>query len=254
MSKLHSAKPPSDEEVKTFVMAALKSESDFVENDQDVCSAGLFKIAKSKTESLVVSIDVNGRHFCNDLEVIHRGANGLTVQAIDEPGSDNVRDIVRDVGKNGMNVLVIPTALSDYEGANSCAAAWERIFVLQAGTMVDRSDEFRDFYRVRLNALPAEMQEIRSGKGQADLAGDNGICLQMESDKIKRFLGISPKAGEDKAIGWINSRDEFLRRKGSAVLLEIGDSKSLAVLARFAKDSDPVVAYEAKRALRGANK
>jgi hypothetical protein len=251
-SRLHTATPPSDEEITRFVLATLKDDRAFPGSDRDVCSAGFFKIAASETESLVISIDVNGRHFCNDIEVIHRGPNGLTVQGIEAWDTDNVKDLVCDIGKNGTNVLVIPTALSDYEGANSCSGAWSRIFTMQAGVLADRSAAFREFYRERLHSLPAEMQKLRS-RDPEDATGDNAICLQMESDKIRRFLGISPKAGEARAMQWINSRNEFLRRKGIAVLAGIGDQKSMEVLRSHTADPDPSVALAAKWALGRAN-
>ena len=217
--------------------------------EDGVCSAGFFKIAGSNGYNLVASFDVNGRRFCNDVEVIHFGANRLTTQSIFALEVDDVKDIVRDLGKNGKNELVIPGELSEYAGAR-CTGAWDRIYSLQSGSLVDRSAAFKDFYKELLVSLNAEMQQAKAKKYENYHDADAVICIQMESDKIKRFFGISPNAGENKAIAWIKSGDDYLRNRGFAVLADIGDQQSLAVLQRYVKDSDHEVAEEAELTLR----
>jgi hypothetical protein len=71
----------------------------------------------------------------------------------------------------------------------------------------------------------------------------------MEMDKIKRYLGISPDAGKDQAIAWIKSGNEYMRRKGFAVLQDIGDKESKEILQAYTKDPNPNIANEAKFAL-----
>jgi hypothetical protein len=208
-----------------------------------VCSAGFFQISGSDSPSLIASIDVNGRHFCNNVEVIHRDANGLTIQEIDVWEVDDVKDIVRDLGKNEKDLLIVPTAYSDYDGAK-CMATWSQVYAVQAGALVDRSAAFKEFYKDRLDSLNADMEQ--AGKNDDD---NRTICSQMEADKIARYLDISPNAGEDKAIGWISSADTSLRLKGVVVLADIGDKRSIATLKQFSEDPDTIVADAAKRAL-----
>lgn len=261
ISKLHTAKPPSDEQIKSFVMKMLVGIPDFDAQSpaeaarfgMSVCSAGFFKIAGSNSYSLVASFDVNGRRFCNDVEVIHHGAKGLTTQSIFALEVDDVNDVARDLNKNGNNELVIPSGLSEYAGAR-CTGAWDRIYSLQSGALVDRSAAFRDFYRERLVSLRADMQQVQAKKPHDYYDADRAICLQMESDKIKRFLGILPNAGESKAIVWIKSGDDYLRSKGFAVLADIGDQQSIADIKQFADDSDPAIAEDAKSALNNIKK
>ncbi|MFZ0393107.1 MAG: hypothetical protein WCF17_16005 [Terracidiphilus sp.] len=46
----------------------------------------------------------------------------------------------------------------------------------------------------------------------------------MEVDNIKRFRGLSPDAGRAAAIRRLSSKKENLRRKGMAVLTDIGET------------------------------
>ena len=253
-SELQTNKPPSDAQIDSFVMAmiehvpdsGMQSPDDAVSAGVSVCSANFFQISDSDGEILIASIDVNGRHFCNNVEVIHRGANGLMVQEIDVWEVDDVNDIVRDPGKDGKNELVVPTAYSDYNGAE-CLATWSRIYTLQSGTLVDRSAAFLQFYKERLDSLEASMQKAINRDD--DDNQDRTICAQMEADKIARFLGTAPNAGKDKAIEWINSADQSLRIKGIVVLADIGDKQSIETLQHLAEDSNAIVADAAKRAL-----
>jgi len=250
-SQLHTAKPPSDKQIKSFVMAMIGEPVD-EPFGSSVCSAGFFKIAESENESLVASVDLSGRHLCTDFEVIHRGANGLTMQSIYAWVGDDLSDVVRDLRKDGKYELVVPFDLSMYEGANSCMATWGRIYVLQSDNLVDKSSEFKNYYKDQLDSLNAEMPKAKAD--DVDQHSDSATCLQMEIDKIARFLGTSPNAGRDQAMDWVKSGDQYLRRKGFDVLADIGDQQSIEVLQRYAKDSDPMIADEAKRALPAAHK
>jgi hypothetical protein len=253
-AELHTSSPPSDVQIKSFVMAMIGLEPGAETFGISVCSAKFVKIAGSEVDSLVASVDYNGRHFCNDVYVIHRGADGLVMQdannlekGVQSYQVNDVDDIVRDLCKDGKNELVIPTGYSDYDGAR-CLANWTRIYIMQSDSLVERSKSFSEYYKGRLSTLLNEVMpqaKIRD----ADDGEARAICVQMEIDKIERFLSISPSAGEDRAVGWINSTDLSLRLKGIAVLADIRDKKSTATLQHFTKDSDAIVADAAKRAL-----
>jgi len=255
IARLHTSNPPSNAQISSFVMAMIEGMPDSIALTPEeaalagtsVCSAGFFKISGSDSESLIASIDVNGRHFCNDTIVIHHDSDKVTIQDIFAWYVDEVKDIVHDIDKNGKNELVIPSSLSGYEGAGSCMASWSQIYVMQAGTLVDKSSEFKSFYRDRLDSLNAGMQQVV--KRDQDDNGDSAVCTQMEMDKIKRYLGISPDAGKDQAIAWIKSGNEYMRRKGFAVLQDIGDKESKEILQAYTKDPNPNIANEAKFAL-----
>ena len=212
-----------------------------------VCSAGFFQIAASKSESLVASIDVNGRGFCNNVELIYRNDDGIVLQEIDAWEVDNVTEIVHDIDKDSQNFLVVPTAYSGYDGAN-CIATWNRIYALQSGTLVDRSRSFEAYYKERLQELlGTDMQRAKAR--DKDDGGHSVICIQMEADKIERFTGMSPSAGEEEATNWMKSTDSALRLKGITVLADIGDKRSVTALQQASEDSDSLIAGSAKRAL-----
>lgn len=253
-SRLHTTHPPTDTQINSFVVAMLvgvpdfivQSPKDFASSGLSVCSAGFFQLSGSKSYSLVASIDINGRKFCNFVYVIHRRASDLNIQEIRGFGVDDVNTIVRDLDKNGKSELIITSELSPYAGAR-CVGGWSRVFNMESGILVDRSAEFKGFYNETLAELDADIQKAKKHETYDD--SDSVICSQMEADKIKRFLGVSPSAGRTKAIEWAKSGDGWLRERGFAVLSDIGDAQSISVLARFAKDSDPDVADEAKFAL-----
>lgn len=252
-SELRTDKSPSDAHIYSFVMAMLEGVSDSaVQSPEDavlagvsVCSAGFFDIYDIDSTSLIASIDVNGRHFCNNVEVIHRDANGLTIQEIDVWEVDDVKDIVRDLGKNGKDLLVVPAAYSEYDGAK-CLATWSRVYAVQSGALVDRSNSFKEYYKERLDKLLGKDMQRAKARDEND-GGDSVICIQMEIDKIERFLGMSQNAGEDRAIEWVMSTDRSLRLKGIVALADIGDKRSVTTLQQFTQDPDAIVADAAKR-------
>jgi hypothetical protein len=77
----------------------------------------------------------------------------------------------------------------------------------------------------------------------------NADCVKAEAAKIERFLG-SADAGMSDAIQWANSDDERTREFASDVLLDIGSAEAIRYLETLSKDTDPVVAGNAKSDLR----
>jgi hypothetical protein len=234
------AKPASFAQIQSFVMSQL----DVKPPDASVCSAGFFQLSGSTSYSLIASMDYSGRHFCNEVVVINRRADSFPIQRLSAWEIDDVNDIVRDLGKNGESELVVPTSYSGYTGAE-CISTWSMVYTLQGDALVDQSASFPDFYRARLDVLNAKIQE-------ADDA--DTTCIQMEADKIARFLGTSPNAGEDKAITWLSSADQSLRLKGIVVLADIRDDKSIVNLQHLTDDPDAIVADAAKNAVETIRK
>ena len=239
ISQWHSNKPPSDAEVNAFVLRTMGVEPEAAAAGISVCSAGLYQISGGEDESLVASLDVNGRHFCNEIELVSSSSGSITFQGIDAWEVDDVSEVVHDVARTGEKVLVVPTSFSDYEGAE-CVATWSHVYVMQSGSIIDRSSSFRDVYLDRLEVLRTKLQEANHV---------DTTCTQIEVDKIVRFLGLSPQAGEDKAREWIKSSDTSLRLKGILVLADIGDRDSVAALEHLAEDPDRMIGNAAKSAL-----
>jgi hypothetical protein len=230
-----AAKPPSSAQIQSFIMSQL----DIKPPDAIVCSAGFFQLSGSASYSLIASMDYSGRHFCNEVVVINRRADSFPIQRISAWEVDDVKDTVRDLGKNGESELVVPTAYSGYNGVE-CIATWSLVYKLQGDSLVDQSASFLDVYRARLDVLNAKIQEA---------ADEDATCVQMEADKIARFLGTSPNAGEDRAITWLNSADQSLRLKGIVVLADIRDDKSIVNLQHLTEDPDTIVSGAARLAV-----
>jgi len=224
-------KPPSNSDAfdlagKLFPDALLKGSGS--DTTGDVCGAGFFRIAGSNGYSLVATYDINGRRFCNDLTVVHRDADGLSAYSAYAWGGEEVEEFVGEVQSDGRVLLVFPVAFSEYEGTNSCMAFWEEIYSFDSGVLVNRDSDHKSYYRKLLHRELSEgLQEAK--KDDADRHGDEAVCIQMEADKIRRFLGISPDAGKAAAIRWLSSKNTYMRGKGLAVLMDIGDPSSLVI-------------------------
>jgi hypothetical protein len=117
-------------------------------------------------------------------------------------------------------------------------ATWTRVLILDHGKLVDRSADFKGFYRAELDRIVKKLPSVQAGDpggGENDRL-DNAACLQMEADRIRRFLGLSRDAGQAAAIGWLSSKNESLRSRGMTVLTDIGDPQSIAIAQRTALD------------------
>jgi hypothetical protein len=240
MSSFRVSQTLPDDQARSFVMAAIDASG----GDAEVCSDGMFELSGSDEPVLIAAVDFSGRKFCNELEVISQGKDAIMIQRLDVWQVDDVNEIVLDLRHDGKHELVVPTGYSAYDGSG-CVATWRRIYEMQSGSLADKSHEFPNVYRARLDALNA---------GEQASDESDQICAEMESDKIKRFLGDSPTAGEGKAKEWAESEDRSSRMKGIAVLADIGDPQSLAELRKLAADPDASVARAAKGALSGEPK
>jgi hypothetical protein len=112
-----AANPPSDDVVKTF-MANL--------NDGDayptgICSAHFADLHHSDTLSLVVAED-DGR-FCHPF-VIDKTARGFLKYSLDPSGVLSGVPEIGDLGGNGQLEVVVPTEVTEYQGAQYCMVMW----------------------------------------------------------------------------------------------------------------------------------
>lgn len=240
-------RPVPEAQINAFVQAVTDGLPDRLPPAEPVCSAAFARLSEDGAPALVASMDVNGRYFCNDFFVITRNEKTVMTQGLRVWEVDNARDVLVDLRHDGNLELVVPTEASDYEGANSCMEYWTRILALEHGKLTDESSNFTGFYRATLDSHMKELPTVKAedeGNGQ-----DSAVCMQMEANRIKRFLGTDPTAGEDSAIEWVKSSNQFLRRKGVVVLGEIGDKKSNAVLRELTRDGDGVISLMAKEAL-----
>lgn len=230
-------RPIPEAQVKAFVRAVADGMPDRLPGAEPVCGAAFAQLAPDGRPTRIASMDINGRDFCNDLLVITRREKAVMGQDLTVWMVDNVLDVLVDLRHDGTLELVVSTAASDYLGYR-CMGTWTRVLTLDDGRLVDRSADFKGFYRTELDRIVKKLPSVRAGdpdEDQSDRLGD-AACLQMEADRIRRFLGLSRDAGQATAIRWLNSKDESLRSKGMTVLTDIGDPQSIAIAQRTALD------------------
>lgn len=209
-----------------------------------VCSAAEVDLDGGGRLELVVSIDYSGRRFCNTLAVVEKGSKA-DLQLIHTWEMDDVRHAIRR-NADGRLILVVPTALTDYEGTG-CIAVWQRLYSMQRGALVDVSASYPEFYKARKRDVDATIAKL--GKAKVDT-----ICEVIESDKLDRFLGGSPTAGYTRAVTWMRSVDAAMRKRAARVFADIGDASSLAKLQVLSRDADRAVAASAQGDLERARK
>lgn len=198
------------------------------EGGGSVCSATVVDLSGRRSYSILASIDWSGRGFCNEVRVFDKGPDGIVNQQFEAWNASDVRKLIVDLGAPGEKQLAIPRGYSQYSGAR-CQATWTVIYRERDGKMADDSASFGAFYQDRLRTL-----QDRLDHGEAEPE-----CIQMEVDKIKRFLGISPTAGFGLAQEWIQSGDASLRTKAIVVFGDIGDEPSRQELRKLSSGNSP---------------
>lgn len=219
--------------------------------DDDVGGTVCKAIQVSGTNFIVATLDY-GRttRFCNEIATIEAGPSPKVIDRINGWGVGDVREIVRDVNPvTGQFTLVVDQLLSSYEGARACTATFPDVYQCSSGKCVEDSKSRLDVYSGLLSELQSELASAQSaveteGRFRLD-------CITMEADKVRRLLGMSPRAGYELAEQWMNSRDPQLRRKAIAVFSDIDDVSSRSHLQTLAKDPDRSVATVAVDRLKG---
>lgn len=225
--------PPSKTDVNVFVQRILGVAS----GEAAVCSATFADLAGGRYYQLIASIDYSGRKFCNEVLVVQTNGNSFEMQTLPAWEVDDVNSVIRKLDGIPHVQLVLPEALTQYNGAK-CVATWPRIYEVNDDSISDASSRYLGFYAARLTALQAD-----SGTG----AGT--ICRDIETDKLKRVLGIADDAGFRRAEEWLKSSDIDLELKALAVFADIGNQASVDALTRSSFAPDSMVADVAKQYL-----
>ncbi len=198
----------------------------------DVCDYSFADIAGDGFYRLIVTVDVSGRRFCNNLEII---SNDGTVQHIDAWLWDVGKAAALVVKGDGHEDLRVPQTFTDYEGANSCIAVIPIYYRFSGGKFVPAITEHAEDYQA--------LRERLSSSPPADM------CDEIEADKVNRLLG-DKTAGFSHAEAWMTSSDPLVREKAVRVFQDIGDAASKADLKVLATDKDPGVAMAAGGAVQ----
>jgi hypothetical protein len=202
------------------------------------------------TYQLLVTQDVNGRHFYNSVVIYSRDSSGrLASQEIRGWAIRNLANVIKDINGGGKDELIVPSQLpSDtYRGAAGMAI-WPAVYREKNGHYLEASGEFPSFYESQvLPELDRKIAEVRQklDKGLAT-AHDLAIAI-MARDKVLRVIGRDPRAGEREARKWMTSQDPELRSDAAAVLGDMGGHED--DLRALKADGNSSVAHSAQFAM-----
>ena len=221
-----------------------------------VCDVGLLPASKRRKETIVAVIDFSGRLFCNTLVRVSWVQPPLLLQEISGWWIGSLTpaavQIIQDIDGDNEPDLVVPTAISYYEGTRACTATLPFVYSCSAERCIDVSDQSPEFYRTWQDSLISEL--LKSEASSSGAQRDNIPCLVMAIDKSQRLVGMNPKAGLSTAKQWARSTDLFLQRKAVWILSDIyvatGDSsvlKELKILAENGHDYHKILFWLEQR-------
>ena len=221
-----------------------------------VCDVGLLPASKRRKETIVAVIDFSGRLFCNTLVRVSWVQPPLLLQEISGWWIGSLTpaavQIIQDIDGDNEPDLVVPTAISDYEGTRACTATLPFVYSCSAERCSDVSDQSPEFYRTWQDSLISEL--LKSEASSSGAQRDNIPCLVMAIDKSQRLVGMNPKAGLSTAKQWARSTDLFLQRKAvwilSVIYVATGDSsvlKELKILAENGHDYHKILFWLEQR-------
>ena len=247
--------PLTNEEYDRFSAAV-----DQVVTGGTICDVGRLPQSATRPDTVVAVIDYSGRLFCNTVARVNPTAPPELLQEISgwwvgtlAPGG---LELIQDVDGDGEHELIVPTAISDYEGTRACIATLPHVYRCDARRCVDVSDEVPDFFRRWRRQLTERLREVRAA---ADDSQRRDVpCLRMAAHKADRFAGGSSAATVALADEWARSTDRYLRRKAvwmlSDVWVETADPAIRRRLERLARGGDqnaPIVRWLERRRRAG---
>jgi hypothetical protein len=216
--------------------------------DQDAQVCDVARLHSVQTPALMIAtIDMSGRRFCNQLAVIVLGnpaspSPASLVQYIDVSIMGKAASALRDLDGDGNDEIVVPRAISSYEGVRACVAVVPAVFSCSPKGCTEVGQNFPGFYR---DELRWRRDQISAKDGVAEI---DRPCRLMEAAKLERALGDDPRAGMDLADSWATAEDPALRRKSVDIFADIADETAASRLLSLASDPDPGVASYARAA------
>ena len=258
-----AAKPPSMKVLVSFlnlVDSSTGGDGDIGESEDDsehvayVCSFRFTDLRRNGSLSLVAGIGVTQRGYCRDVYVVDKTASGFEIYSTGGSAGDgsDVSAKIKDLRHDGHLEFLLLDDLGEIK--LKCAANWTAIYAWTGGGYTNVSEQFKDFYRQRLdtiNKLIPKLQECCVTEGPSL---NDKECLDAEAAKIQRFLGVSPEAGLDQAMRLAKSKDPGEREFAASLLGQIATPTAKKFLETLAKDSAGNVAYIAKYCLAAVAK
>ena len=159
----------------------------------------------------------------------------------------DVSSSIKDLKHDGHLEYVYDDSLSSQ--ATKCVPTWPVIYAWRGDGYKNVSDEFKDFYRQKLDSLNQIIPKLQEERGPEGYDLDDKRCLQEQVARIKKFLAIAPNEGLDEAAKLAKSSDPAEREQAAYLLGGIGTPEAQKHLEALSKDSDAAVAYMGKRYL-----
>jgi hypothetical protein len=256
-------KPPSMKVLVSFlntVDSSTGGDGDIGEGESDedhigyVCSFRFADLRRNGSLSLIAGIGVTGRGYCRDVYIVDKNASGFEIYSSGGTPGDggDIAGSLKDLRHDGSLEFLIDDSLGDLQG--KCAAKWTAIYAWTGRGYTKVSDKFKDFYRERLDSINKKIPTLQPCCVSGGPSLNDKECLQAEAAKIQRFLGVSPEAGIEQAIGLAKSKDPGEREFAASLLGQIATPTAKKYLETLAKDSAGNVAYIAKYCLAAVAK
>jgi hypothetical protein len=254
-------KPPSMKILVNFLNSVLESAAGELdpdigmgESDEEhagyVCSFRFADLRGNGSLSLVVGLGVPNRPSCRDLYVIDKTASGFEVYATGGSIGDggDVSSSIKDLKHDSHLEYVYYDSLATR--STKCTSAWPVIYAWRGDGYKNVSDEFKDFYRQKIDSLNQIIAKLQDERGPEGYDLDDKQCLEEQLARIKKFLAIAPNEGLDEAAKLAKSSDPAEREHAAYLLGGIGSPEAQKCLEALSKDSDAAVAYMGKRYLQ----
>ncbi len=226
---------------------AVGEDADIGNSDSDdehagyVCSFRFVDLRHNGSLSLVAGIGVPERPSCRDVFIIDKTTSGFELYtgggSIGDGG--DVSASLKDLKHDGRMEFVLDGSLD--EQFPHCTARWPVIYAWAGDGYKNVSDQFKDFYRHRLDSIDKRISASPITESSDDQSDKK--CLQAEADRIKKFLNIAPNEGLDTAAQLAQSSDPATREHAAYLLGGIGTPQARKYLETLAKDPDSAVAF-----------
>ena len=214
-----------------------------------ICSFAFADLRHDGVLSLVAGIGVRDRPSCRAITIIDKTKSGF--EACGSGGhigaGEDIPAQIQDLNHDGHFELLLPHGLATFP--QQCAANWTAIYAWTGDNYTNVSDQFKSFYRKRLDSINKIISSLEPTPDKYGYALTDKECLDAEAFAIKRFLGISSDAGIDQAIRLTESKDRLERQFGTILLIQVGTPEAREHLQKLVNDPDYAVATYAKDGL-----
>jgi hypothetical protein len=131
-SALGSSQTPPAEPSRSALVVVRQA---FTSPDVNVCDVTSSR-PRELRQTIVASLDFSGRHFCNLIARVSRTRPPMVMQKIDAWEADDLSKVLVDFDHDGIAELIVPRAISNYEGASVSGSTGRRNISDRCTTML----------------------------------------------------------------------------------------------------------------------